>query len=103
MRRGNPQLDENGRLRHFLSTEGLNRAILTEILDSAESFASVPPAALQLRLSFPPSVAAERIGAAGQALYGPALIGADVAVGIDHGLREQARLDIRLASELVAE
>ena len=41
MRRGNPQLDENGRLRHFLSTEGLNRAILTEILDSAESFASV--------------------------------------------------------------
>ena len=37
----NIQLDENGRLRHFLSTEGLTREILTEILDTAESFASV--------------------------------------------------------------
>ena len=35
------QLDENGRLRHFLSTEGLTREILTEILDTAESFSSV--------------------------------------------------------------
>ncbi len=37
----NIQLDENGRLRHFLSTEGLTRDILTEILDTAESFSSV--------------------------------------------------------------
>ena len=37
----NIQLDENGRLRHFLSTEGLTREILTEILDTAESFSSV--------------------------------------------------------------
>jgi aspartate carbamoyltransferase catalytic subunit len=35
------QLDDNGRLRHFLSIEGLNQAILTEILDTAESFTSV--------------------------------------------------------------
>ncbi len=35
------QLDENGRLRHFLSIEGLDRAMLTEILDTAQSFTSV--------------------------------------------------------------
>ncbi len=34
------QLD-HGKLRHFLSIEGLNRALLTEILDTAESFMSV--------------------------------------------------------------
>ena len=37
----NLQLDKNGRLRHFLSIEGLNQSILTEILDTAESFTSV--------------------------------------------------------------
>jgi len=37
----NPQLDDQGNLRHFLSIDGLNRRILTEILDYAESFASV--------------------------------------------------------------
>ncbi|MDH3390147.1 MAG: aspartate carbamoyltransferase catalytic subunit, partial [Gammaproteobacteria bacterium] len=37
----NIQLDDKGRLRHFLSIEGLNPAILTEILDTAESFTSV--------------------------------------------------------------
>ncbi len=31
------QLDEDGRLRHFLSIEGLKRPLLTEILDTAES------------------------------------------------------------------
>ena len=36
------QLDENGRLRHFLTTEGLNSTILTEILDTAASFLSEP-------------------------------------------------------------
>ena len=35
------QLDENGKLRHFLSIEGLNQAILSEILDTADSFTSV--------------------------------------------------------------
>ena len=35
------QLDPNGKLRHFLSIEGLNQAILTEILDTADSFTSV--------------------------------------------------------------
>ena len=35
------QVDEQGRLKHFLSIDGLNRHILTEILDTAESFAGV--------------------------------------------------------------
>ena len=37
----NIQLDENGRLRHFLTIEGLSRELLTQILDQAESFAGV--------------------------------------------------------------
>ena len=37
----NLQLDDKGRLRHFLTVEGLSRPILTEILDTAESFAGV--------------------------------------------------------------
>jgi len=37
----NLQIRSDGRLRHFLSTEGLNRGLLTEILDTAESFAGV--------------------------------------------------------------
>ncbi len=32
------QLNAEGRLRHFLTTEGLNRSLLTEILDTADSF-----------------------------------------------------------------
>ncbi len=35
------QLDSEGRLRHFITTEGLSRQILTEILDTAENFATV--------------------------------------------------------------
>jgi aspartate carbamoyltransferase catalytic subunit len=35
------QLDKHGRLRHFLTIEGLNRALLTAILDTADSFAEV--------------------------------------------------------------
>jgi aspartate carbamoyltransferase catalytic subunit len=35
------QVDENGRLKHFLSTEGLSEPILTQILDTAESFVGV--------------------------------------------------------------
>ena len=35
------QLDENGRLKHFLTTEGLSRQLIAEILDHAESFAGV--------------------------------------------------------------
>ncbi|OGT91031.1 MAG: aspartate carbamoyltransferase [Gammaproteobacteria bacterium RIFOXYD12_FULL_61_37] len=39
--KNNLQLDEQGRLRHFLTIEGLSRPLLTEILDTAESFAGV--------------------------------------------------------------
>lgn len=35
------QVDANGRLRHFLTTEGLSCTLLTEILDTADSFMSV--------------------------------------------------------------
>lgn len=35
------QIDEHGGLRHFLTTEGLGRKLLLEILDTAESFAGV--------------------------------------------------------------
>jgi aspartate carbamoyltransferase catalytic subunit len=37
----NLQLDAQGRLRHFLTIDGLNREQLTQILDTAESFAGV--------------------------------------------------------------
>lgn len=37
----NIQLDQQGRLKHFLSIEELNKETLTEILDTAESFANV--------------------------------------------------------------
>ncbi len=37
----NIQLDKNGHLKHFLTTEGLGSEILTEILDTAESFADL--------------------------------------------------------------
>jgi len=35
------QIRDDGRLRHFLSTEGLSYSLLNEILDTAESFAGV--------------------------------------------------------------
>lgn len=37
----NIQLAPDGRLKHFLTTEGLSREILTEILDTAESFSAI--------------------------------------------------------------
>jgi len=37
----NIQLDDNKRLRHFLSIEGLKRQMLTDILDTAESLSGV--------------------------------------------------------------
>ncbi|WPL15387.1 Aspartate carbamoyltransferase [Thiorhodovibrio winogradskyi] len=37
----NPQLDAQGHLRHFLTIDGLDRALLTDILDRAEGFLSV--------------------------------------------------------------
>ncbi|ABA56891.1 aspartate carbamoyltransferase catalytic subunit [Nitrosococcus oceani] len=37
----NLQLDQNGQLRHFLSIQGLNRELLTRILDTAESFSTI--------------------------------------------------------------
>ena len=41
MSKHNLQLDKNGKLKHFLGIEGLNQPVLTEILDTAESFTSV--------------------------------------------------------------
>lgn len=38
----NLQLDSKGRLRHFLTIEGLSKRIITEILDTAESFSVLP-------------------------------------------------------------
>ncbi len=35
------QLDDNGKLKHFLTIEGLNRQLLIDILDTAESFTGV--------------------------------------------------------------
>jgi len=37
----NIQLDKNGHLKHFLTTEGLGSEVLIKILDTAESFANV--------------------------------------------------------------
>lgn len=37
----NLQLDSQGKLKHFLTIEGLSNEILTEILDTAESFSSI--------------------------------------------------------------
>ncbi|ACB36213.1 aspartate carbamoyltransferase [Leptothrix cholodnii SP-6] len=39
--RRNPQLNNHGELIHLLSTEGLPRAVLTQILDTASTFLSV--------------------------------------------------------------
>ncbi|MDT8405810.1 MAG: aspartate carbamoyltransferase catalytic subunit [Methylococcales bacterium] len=36
------QLTETGKLKHFLTLEGLSRELLVEILDTAESFAELP-------------------------------------------------------------
>lgn len=36
------QLNSEGKLKHFLSIEGLDRALLTEVLDIAESFITLP-------------------------------------------------------------
>jgi aspartate carbamoyltransferase catalytic subunit len=41
MKRQDIQFDNEGQLRHFLTIEGLKRPILTEILDTAENFATV--------------------------------------------------------------
>ena len=37
----NLQLNSEGKLKHFLSIEGLPKELLTEILDVAESFVSM--------------------------------------------------------------
>lgn len=41
MKQQDIQLDTQGRLRHFLTIEGLKRDILTDILDAAENFSTV--------------------------------------------------------------
>ncbi|TXK94986.1 aspartate carbamoyltransferase [Methylococcaceae bacterium HT1] len=37
----NLQLNSSGKLKHFLSIEGLDKSLLTEVLDTAESFADI--------------------------------------------------------------
>ena len=37
----NPQLNRNGELTHLLTLEGLPAAVITQILDTAEPFASI--------------------------------------------------------------
>ncbi|NOX07915.1 MAG: aspartate carbamoyltransferase catalytic subunit [Gammaproteobacteria bacterium] len=41
MSQTNLQIDQQGKLKHFLSIEGLNRQLLIDILDTAESFSGV--------------------------------------------------------------
>ena len=41
MTNANLQLDKNGKLRHFLTIDGLSQTILTQILDTAESFLDI--------------------------------------------------------------
>ncbi|HFE37165.1 MAG TPA: aspartate carbamoyltransferase catalytic subunit, partial [Gammaproteobacteria bacterium] len=45
--RNNIQLTSDKKLRHFLSIEGLPRAVLIDILDTAESFSSVTDQAVK--------------------------------------------------------
>jgi aspartate carbamoyltransferase catalytic subunit len=47
MARRDIQLDEEGRLRHFLTIEGLDQPLLTEILDKAEGFIGVSQQAIK--------------------------------------------------------
>ncbi len=47
MSRPNLQIRDDGKLRHFLSTEGLTHGLLNEILDTAESFAGVTEQAVK--------------------------------------------------------
>jgi aspartate carbamoyltransferase catalytic subunit len=42
-----PQLDEQGQLKHFLTIEGLSRGLLIEILDQAEGFLGVAQQAVK--------------------------------------------------------
>jgi aspartate carbamoyltransferase catalytic subunit len=37
----NPQLNKNGELQHLLTIEGLPKAVVTHILDTASSFVSI--------------------------------------------------------------
>jgi aspartate carbamoyltransferase catalytic subunit len=41
LKRSNLQLDSKGRLRHLLTTEGLSRQMIVDVLDTAESFSAV--------------------------------------------------------------
>ncbi|EGV31227.1 Aspartate carbamoyltransferase [Thiorhodococcus drewsii AZ1] len=47
MSKQNPQLDAQGNLKHFLTTEGLSRDLLTDILDQAEGFLGVAQQAVK--------------------------------------------------------
>ncbi|MEH6811821.1 MAG: aspartate carbamoyltransferase catalytic subunit [Motiliproteus sp.] len=43
----NLQLNKEGKLRHFLTTEGLSKSLLTEILNTADSFANMSAQAVK--------------------------------------------------------
>lgn len=47
MKTGNPQLDSQGNLKHFLTIEGLGHELLVEILDRAEGFLGVTQQAVK--------------------------------------------------------
>jgi len=47
VKRADIQVDENGKLKHFLNIEGLNRELISEILDTAESFSGVAEQAVK--------------------------------------------------------
>jgi len=47
VKRADIQVDENGKLKHFLNIESLNRELINEILDTAESFSSVAEQAVK--------------------------------------------------------
>jgi aspartate carbamoyltransferase catalytic subunit len=47
VKRADIQVDENGKLKHFLNIEGLNRELINEILDTAESFSGVAEQAVK--------------------------------------------------------
>ncbi len=82
-------------LKGIFAADGSVRA--ERLARTAEALTSVPLSALRVRLLLPADTEPRRVAEAGRLLYEPALIGADVAAGIDNGLRGKARLSIELA------
>jgi aspartate carbamoyltransferase catalytic subunit len=62
--KGNPQLTKNGELKHLLSIEGLPKAIVNQILDTADQFVSVTDREVKKRTRrepAPPSKSPQRV------------------------------------------